>query len=163
LKKEKKKLRLKKLLVPTDFSVHSDYAVDYAARIARAFKARVVLMHVTEPSPYTVTDTLVVVEYGRMLDKVAQSLLTNLGRKLAAKGLAVKTYLAYGSPYREIVEKAAKEKADLIVMGTHGHRGIGHILLGSVAEKVVRLAGCPVLTVRSASDGKTGNLKKKKK
>src|SRR5262249_14134752 len=108
-------------------------------------------------------------EYGRMLDKVARSLLTGLAKRLAAKGLSVKTHMSSGAAYREIVEEASKEKADLIVMGTHGHRGIGHLLLGSVAAKVVRMAGCPVLTVRSddtsddKSDKKTAGPKRRKK
>ena len=166
LKKEKRKLRklrIRKILVPTDFSLSSERAVDYAENIARAFKAGMVLMHVTEPAPYAVTDTLIVVEYGQALNKLGQSLLTNLGKKLAAKGLAVKTHVAYGTPYREIVDEAAKEKADMIVMGAHGHRGIEHLLMGSVAEKVVRMAGCPVLTVRSAPDAKTVGAKRSKK
>jgi nucleotide-binding universal stress UspA family protein len=151
LKTKKKSLQIKKILVPTDFSSYSDQAVDYAAMLAKAFKARIVLMHVPEPYPYTVTDTLNLVDYGRGLDKIAQSLLGNLRKKLTAKGFAVTTHLASGIAYREIVEKAELEKADMIVMGTHGRRGIDHLLLGSVAEKVVRFSGCPVVTVRSTS------------
>jgi len=156
--------QVRKILVPTDFSPYSDQAVDYAAIVAKAFKAKIVLMHVTEPFPYTTTDALILVEYGRVLDKITQSLLDNLSKSLTVKGLAVKTHSVSGVPYREIVEKAAREKADMIIMGTHGRRGVDHFLLGSVAEKVIRLAGCPVLTVRSASGvRKAKGLKRAKK
>lgn len=151
LKRVKKVLQIRKILVPTDFSPHSDQAVDYAAMIAKAFKANIVLMHVTEPFPYTVTDTLIVIEYGRTLGAIARSLLDGARKKLVTKGLRVKNHLVSGTPYREIVKKAEQEKVAMIVMGTHGRRGVEHLLLGSVAEKVVRLAACPVLTVRLSS------------
>jgi nucleotide-binding universal stress UspA family protein len=153
-KREKKAQRLRKILVPTDFSSYSDQAVEYAAMIAKSFKADVTLMHVTEPFPYTMPDTFIVVEHGRTLNLIAHSLLDNLRKRLAAKGLTVKTHLVRGIPYREIVKKAVRDKADMIVMGTHGRTGMQHLLLGSVAEKVVRLAVCPVLTVRSSREAR---------
>lgn len=144
-------LRIKKILVPIDFSASSDQAVDYAAMIAKAFKANIVLLHVAEAIPHDVPETPIVVKGWPTLHKIEQARLNEVRKKLIAKGLAVKAHLIQGFPYRKIVEKAAKEKANLIVMGTHGRRGVDHFLLGSVAEKVVRLAGCPVVTVRSAS------------
>ena len=163
MKKEKKTQRIRKILVPTDFSSYSDQAVDYAAMLAKAFKAGISLIHVTEPFPYTVTDTLIVVEHGRTLNTIAQSLLDNLRKRLTAKGLKVRARLARGIPYREIIKEAEKDKTDMIVMGTHGRTGVGHLLLGSVAEKVVRLAGCPVLTVRSSPGARKARRSKARK
>jgi nucleotide-binding universal stress UspA family protein len=100
------------------------------------------------------TDPFIVVEHGRTLRLIAQSLLDNLRQKLVAKGLTVKTHIVQGIAYREIVKKAAQDRADMIVLGTHGRTGMQHLLLGSVAEKVVRLAGCPVLTVRFSRGAK---------
>ena len=144
-------LPVKKILVPTDFSASSDQAIDYAAMIAKAFKANIILLHIAEAIPYDASDSLIVVEGWPTLHKIAQARLNEVRKKLVAKGLAVKTHMLLGSPYREIVGKAKQEKADMIVMGTHGRRGVDHFLLGSVAEKVVRLAGCPVVTVRLTS------------
>jgi len=79
-----------------------------------------------------------------------------LRKQLREKNLKVKTYLVSGAPYREILKKTQLEKVDLIVMGTHGRTGVAHLLLGSVAERVVRLSPCPVLTVRLSS----GNRRK---
>lgn len=149
LKREKKMLQVRRILVPTDFSLYSDQAVDYAIMLAKNFKAVVTVMHVTEPFPYTMTDPFIMVEHGRTLSLIAQSLLENLRKKLGAKGLTVRTHLVRGIPHHEIVKKAVQDRANMIVMGTHGRTGMEHLLLGSVAEKVVRLAGCPVLTVRS--------------
>ena len=75
----------------------------------------------------------------------------NLRKQLRKKNLKVKTYLVSGTPYWEILKKTQLEKVDLIVMGTHGRTGVEHLLLGSVAERAVRLSPCPVLTVRLSS------------
>ena len=77
-------------------------------------------------------------------------------KQLREKNLKVKTYLVSGTPYREILKKTQLEKVDLIVMGTHGRTGVEHLLLGSVAERVVRLSPCPVLTVRLSSGSRRG-------
>jgi nucleotide-binding universal stress UspA family protein len=164
LRKEMKFPRIKKILVSTDFSDSSEHAVDYAAMIAKAFKADIILLHVAEAIPHNMPDRLVVVKGWPTLQKIAQVRLNEARKRLVAKGFMVKAYLTLGTPYRDIVEKAAKEKADMIVMGTHGRRGVNHLLLGSVAEKVVRLAGCPVVTVRLASGSRkiTGPKQAKK-
>jgi nucleotide-binding universal stress UspA family protein len=138
---------IKKILVPTDFSVPSRRAMDYAAILAKESGAAIFLIHVIESLPYSVTDTLHVIDHRRALEKTAGALLENLRDELIEKELAVKTRLASGTAYDEILKSSRREKADLIVMGTHGRTGVSHLLLGSVAEKVVRLARCPVLTV----------------
>lgn len=138
---------IRKILVPVDFSSYSESTTDYASMIAERFEATLILMHVIESLPYSVTDTLKLIEHRRALETLAGSLLDNLRDALRARKLAVKTELVWGNPSREILAKARREKTDLIVMGTHGRTGLPHIVLGSVAEKIVRLAEIPVLTV----------------
>ena len=145
----KKKLNLfKKVLVPTDFSPQSEKSLDYAVMIAGQFGAKIFLLHVIEPFPYTTTDALMVVDNSEAMRSIAESLIKNLVKTLRQKKITVKTDLVVGNTTHEIIMKAEQEKIDLIVMGTHGRTGLEHVLLGSVAEKVVRLATCPVLTVR---------------
>jgi nucleotide-binding universal stress UspA family protein len=147
---------IKKILVPTDFSIYSDQAMQYAAMLAMAFKARIQLIHVIEPLTYSVTDTLKVVNHFVGLKTIAKSLLENTRKKFQKKGLRVETDLLTGVVYRQILDKARRIEADVIVMGTHGRTGAEHFLLGSVAEKVVRLAPCPVVTVRPITRTKSG-------
>ena len=148
MKNGEKSVEFKKILVPIDFSSYSDEAVNYAAIISKKFEAEFILMHVIESLPYTVTDTLRLIEHRRALETIAKSLLDNLSKKLRETKVAVRTFLVSGAAYHEILKKSQREKVDLIVMGTHGRTGLEHLLLGSVAEKVVRLSSCPVLTVR---------------
>ncbi|HEY3302722.1 MAG TPA: universal stress protein [Candidatus Binatia bacterium] len=153
MKRKRAPAGIKKILVPSDFSGPSRRAMDYAAILAKESGAEILLLHVIESLPYSVTDTLHVIDHRRALEKTAGALLKNLREELIEKELAVKTRLASGTAYDEILKTSRREKADLIVMGTHGRTGMSHLLLGSVAEKVVRLAACPVLTVpdRTAS------------
>lgn len=148
-KKKEKGLQIKKILVPTDFSPSSEAGVEYAAAMAKQFGAEVILVHVVESFPYMITDTVTVVSYTDSLKTVAQALLDGLSSKLSKEGLSIKTHLAtIGFPPGEIIKRAEREKADIIVMATHGRTGLGRLLMGSVAEKVVRLSPVPVLTVR---------------
>jgi len=147
---------IKKILVPTDFSDYSDQAMQYATMLARTFKARILLIHVIESLIYTVTDTFIVTDHFVALKTIAEPLLENARKKIQKKGLRVETNLLTGVPYREILNKARRIGADVIVMGTHGRTGVEHLLLGSVAEKVVRLATCPVVTVRPITRIKGG-------
>jgi nucleotide-binding universal stress UspA family protein len=139
--------RVKKILVATDFSTASKQAVEYAAALTEAAGAEIVLMHAIDSLPYSVTDTFTVIDHRRALRKTASFLLESLRSELASRGIPVKTRLATGPAHDEIVKTARKEKADLIVVGTRGRTGVAHVLLGSVAEKVVRSADRPVVTV----------------
>lgn len=145
--KQSKTIGIQRILVPTDFSAPSSQALEYAAMIAKPFKAELILLHVIDSFSYSVTDTLNVIEHRRALETLARSLLGNLSQPLLAQHLAVTTHLSSGTPHHEILQKAQTSKVDLIVMGTHGRTGISHLLLGSVAEKVVRLSTCPVVTI----------------
>jgi universal stress protein A len=147
MKRKRASPGIKKILVATDFSSHSKRAMDYAASLARESGAEIVLIHAIESFPYSVTDTLQVVDHRRALEKTAGFLLENLRQDLAGEGVPVKSLLTNGAPYEEILKASRREKAGLIVIGTHGRTGVEHLILGSVAEKVVRLASCPVLTI----------------
>jgi nucleotide-binding universal stress UspA family protein len=143
-------IELKTILVPTDFSECSEAAVKYGAALAQTFGARLHLLNVVQ-DPYTLpwgADGFAA-PIGDMLaewEAQAKSRLTEIVPATAAATAVVTTRV--GSPYAEIVRYAAQQRIDLIVLGTHGRGALGHILLGSVAERVVRTAPCPVLTVR---------------
>ena len=140
--------KVRKILVPTDFTSHSEKAVDYAAGLARSFGASLLLLHVIEPFTYTVSDTVQVTDHYAALRTIAEPMMKNLEDGLGKKGLRATGLIVKGTPYLEIVKKARQEGADMIILSTHGHSGLRHLLIGSVAERVVRLAHCPVLTVR---------------
>ncbi|MGH7826055.1 MAG: universal stress protein [Candidatus Binatia bacterium] len=139
--------RIRKILVPVDFSSYSESTIGYASIFAEKFTATLILMHVIESLPYSVTDTLKLVEHRKTLETLATSLLRNLSDELRERNLAAKTVLVWGNPGREILAKARSEKADLILMGTHGRTGLPHMVMGSVAEKTVRLSPIPVMTI----------------
>jgi nucleotide-binding universal stress UspA family protein len=156
MKKPSTRQTIKKILVPTDFSPHSERAADYAAMLADGFQAKIDLLHVIEPFPYSVTDTMTVISHGEALKTIASSLLDNARAKLEQNGVTVESHLTQGVPYEKILDWAREKKVDLIVMGTHGRTGVGHLLLGSVADRIVHLAPCPVLTMTAGPKGKKG-------
>lgn len=144
-------LRLQRILVPVDFSDHSRKAVRYAARFAEQFGASLVLVHVAEPVRYpeSVIIPPAMEEANQDLLKKSRKVLVEFAGKEVPAGIATQTTARLGRPYEEIVTAAKDCDADLIVIATHGHTGLKHLLLGSTAERVVRLAPCPVLTVRA--------------
>lgn len=146
---------IRKILVPTDFSPASEQALRQAAQIALPLGAEVVLLHVVERFPYSASEGFVFVDHRPALIAVSRSLLDSLIQKWIPKPLRAFPRLATGTPHQEIIRTARREGVQLIVLGTHGRSGVGHMLLGSVAEKVVRTASCPVLTVRSTGRKKT--------
>jgi nucleotide-binding universal stress UspA family protein len=147
-------LSISNVLVPTDFSEGSAEALDYARQLCRTFGARLHLLHVLETTG--LVNVVSANGYAAIIpdlfdDIIAEkreqlgALLTSTERRLKRIKMTV---LAGGNPAREIERYAADERIDLIVIGTHGRTGLPHFLLGSVAEGVVREAGCPVITVR---------------
>jgi nucleotide-binding universal stress UspA family protein len=145
-------LEIKTILAPTDFSETSEEAVEVAVEFARRFSAEIVLFHVYQLPAYVFPDGLMPVA-PELLQEVERSIASELDRltvRIAARGVQVSHATSMGPTHTEIVRKAETIKADLVVMGTHGRSGISHALMGSVAEKVVRKAPCPVLTVRPA-------------
>jgi nucleotide-binding universal stress UspA family protein len=140
---------IKRIVVPVDFTDFSRRAADYATMLARRFGAKIMLVHVIEPFTYDINETMWVVDHYAALKTIAERLLAQQQKVLSRKGVTAQTFLLRGTPPFEIVDEARKRRADLIVMGTHGRTGLEHLVLGSVAERVVRLASCPVLTVGS--------------
>jgi nucleotide-binding universal stress UspA family protein len=141
------------ILFATDFSENSDLAFDYALTLARQSSAHLVVIHViNEPVdlrgfyvPHISFDNLEKeIEDGanRMMEKFCESKLGDYS--------AYETKICTGVPHEEILKQADERNASLIVLGTHGRSGLDHILFGSTAERVVRQAKCPVLTVRLA-------------
>ena len=143
-------IRLERILVPTDFSEHSDAALKYARALAGAFGARLHLLHVVQ-DPYSQpwAAEAFATQLGVMVSDWESQARKRMAASLPAEDADRATIAtAIGSPFQEIIRCASQHDAALIVMGTHGRGAIGHALLGSVAERVVRKAPCPVLTVR---------------
>jgi nucleotide-binding universal stress UspA family protein len=151
-------LPLRTILHPTDFSPGADYAYRLACSLARDYSAKLILMHVSvDPPP-------VYGEFGSMphVSSVHGDMLEPEGNMEALREkllhlkppddrFATECVLVEGVPATEIVNLAKDKSCDLIVMGTHGRTGLGRLLMGSVAEQVVRTAHCPVLTVKTPS------------
>ena len=143
-------LPFKKVLCPSDFSEASRMALGAAGEFAGHFHAEIYLVHVVPvvpPLPPDPNFVFEVPEYERALHADADRQLKALTEELTAKGLVVHTMVGHGDPGTEIVRVAKDEAVDLIVIATHGTTGWRHVMFGSVAEKVVRLAHRPVLTV----------------
>lgn len=145
---KKRAVRINKIVVPTDFTPHSERAMAFAAALAQKFGASVTLIHVIESFTYSVTDTVQIIDHYAALKTIAEPLLEEMRKKLEKQKIKAKSVLTRGTPYDDIVRTARRNGADLIVMGTHGRTGVRHLLMGSVAERVLRLAHCAVLTVR---------------
>jgi nucleotide-binding universal stress UspA family protein len=143
-------IELKRILLPTDFSEQSGEATRYACALAEQFGAELHVVHVLEYHPGAPT-------FG---GGIAVSTLVEESKSAAEKGLQkvidpnwekgrqVVRATVSGAPFVEIIRYAKEHEIDMIVMGTHGRSGLVHVLLGSVAERVVRKSPCPVLTVR---------------
>jgi len=140
-----------RILTAIDFSENSDYAFDYALTLAKRFEAELTVMHViNEPVdlrgfyvPHISFEQLEKeIEEGaiNMMEKFCQARMGNFS--------AYKTAIVTGIPYEEVIRKAEEIDASLIVLGTHGRTGLDHLIFGSTAERVVRSAACPVLTIR---------------
>ncbi len=145
-------IALKRILVPTDFSDCSKHAQRYACAFADQFDAELHLVHVLQEviwfAPEMGSATPSLGNYQQELrDSAEQSLVKVLDPEWAAEKSVVRS-IREGTPFVEIIRYAKEHDIDLIVMATHGRTGLSHILLGSVAERVVRKAPCPVLTVR---------------
>jgi nucleotide-binding universal stress UspA family protein len=140
------------ILVPTDFSKYSENAVKYAAAFAEKFGAELHILHVVQDMAVFIPEAVLVTPMMTppidQFKAAAQAALEKVIKDLNLSGLKVQTEIAQGVPFAEIIRTARDKDVDLIVMGTHGRTGLVHMLLGSVAEKVVRKAPCPVLTVR---------------
>jgi len=139
------------ILVPTDFSEPAGAALEYARELARKFGGRLHLLHVV-PAPYlypwgSETVTMPLEQILAESEDAARQQLDRLAKEVGAESLSVTTGTSVGSPADAILEYADSGDIDLIVMGTQGRGVVGHLLIGSVAERVVRRSKVPVLTV----------------
>jgi nucleotide-binding universal stress UspA family protein len=137
----------KKILVATDFSEGSDEALDRAIEMAKVSGAEIEVLHVIElAEEFPFGTTYFDADYGVLYASVDRELARRADRARAA-GLRCETKIIEGTATTDIIQRAQRIGADLVVVGTHGRTGLAHIVLGSVAERVVRRASCPVLTV----------------
>ena len=144
---------IKTILAPIDFSGSSARALDYAQMVAKRFGAAIHLVHVCEvPSMATASMDASAVAYSDFSQRLGDEAERQLaGIAAGVQGIKTSTEILFGNPARCIVTAATTNEADLIVMGTHGHGPIAHVVMGSVAERVVRTAPCPVLTVHEGA------------
>jgi len=145
-------LPFKNILSPTDFSEPSYKAIKAASELALHFSARLVVLHVVSLTPLITGEieptNFDVASYQQVLEKDASQKLQEVIKKLISKDVKnLVPMIASGSYSDEILRVAREEKSDLIVIGTRGRTGIALLVLGSVAERVVQLAPCPVLTI----------------
>jgi len=141
--------KIKKILVPIDFSDCSRKALQYALAFAKEHEAAITLLYVVPPPAYPVGE-FGGLEYGNLISDMRTGGEKQLAELAAEIGHAVtvESEVRTGGPAAEIVAAAQESAADIIVISTHGHTGFKHVLLGSVAEHVIRGAPCPVLVVR---------------
>jgi universal stress protein A len=145
-------IALRKILVPIDFSEYSKKALHYAIPFARQFHAKILLLYVVEPTIYPADFSFGQIGMPNVENELRvkgeqelQELITN-----EIKGVVpAEGFVKVGLPFVEVVSFAKEEGIDLIIVATHGHTGVEHVLFGSTAEKIVRKAPCPVLIVRS--------------
>ncbi len=142
-----------RVLAPTDFSPHSQEALRHACGLAEHFRAELHVVHVLSEIVPTGPDPLLMPVmspqyYAEDEQRALEALKTQLKPEWG-RPASVTHAVCWGAPAEAIVDYAAENQADLIVIATHGRTGLKHVLLGSVAERIVREAPCPVLTIRS--------------
>jgi len=141
-----------RILVPTDFSPNARTAFHYAVSIGEKYGAELLIMHIVQDLalvlPDAVMPTPLPTPATEQLIDTSKGMLEQFLKDEDTKGLTIRLDVRIGSPFHEIVAYAAEQKADLIVMGSHGRSALAHMFMGSVAEKVVRKARCAVLTVQ---------------
>lgn len=143
--------QIRRILFPTDFSERAEAAWEYAQTVASAFNAEIHLLHVLqEPVTMLPESALAVAPPAVNMPELMEAAEQGLERiSQSTSNSVTNRSVVSGPPAEEIVRYARDAGVDLIVLGTHGRTGLAHVLLGSVAEKIVRKAPCPVLTVRS--------------
>jgi len=141
-------LPIKTILHPTDFSGPSEYAFQVACSLARDYEAKLVVLHVEMP-PVTIGEVISSMEPEEYKQKLWAEFHRLEASEPGIRDLRVETKFVEGNPAKEILRAANQIKPELIVMGTHGRTGLGRLLMGSVAEEVVRKSPIPVLTVKA--------------
>ena len=142
---------IKKILVPIDFSEPSKNALKYAVSFAKYFGASLTLVYVVEPAIYPADFSfgqVALPDFERELRQRGKSELESLMETHVIGQVTASAKVCTGKPFLEIINTAREEHSDLILIASHGHTGVEHLLFGSTAEKVVRKASCPVLVLR---------------
>jgi nucleotide-binding universal stress UspA family protein len=143
--------KFEKILFALDFSENSEHAFDYAYAMAKNFNARLIIIHVIQ-EPVDLSGFYVPhISFEKLekeIEEGAEKMMEKFCRTMISDFTNYETGIVSGIPYEEIIRKAEKENVSLIVMGTQGRKGLDHLLFGSTAERVVRNAKCPVMTVR---------------
>jgi nucleotide-binding universal stress UspA family protein len=151
-------IEIHSILAPTDFSVHSQQALRYACGLAERLGAELHLVHILSDLLPTGPDPLLMPvmppQYYTENQDRARETLGHLLDPAWGTPRAVVTAVAWGSPVESIVSYALEHRIDLLVIATHGRTGLSHVLLGSVAERIVREAPCPVLTLRDRTNSR---------
>jgi nucleotide-binding universal stress UspA family protein len=149
-------LSIKKILCPTDFSEKSYRALEKAAEFADHFAAELIVAHVVAPVPTVSVPThpaaFDVTEYQKHLYDESEKALKDTVKKYVPDNLEASTLIVEGNPADKINEIAEEKSVDLIILSTHGHSAIGQLIFGSVADRVVRHASRPVMTIRVADE-----------
>jgi universal stress protein A len=141
--------RIERILAPVDFSPHSRKAVAYAMAFARQFNASLTFLHVVQVNyAYGEFGAIDFTALEREMRTTADKELNSLVEAATQEGVTVESLIREGSPAKVIAEVAKERNTDLLVIATHGYTGLKHVLMGSIAEQVVRYAPCPVLVVR---------------
>jgi nucleotide-binding universal stress UspA family protein len=146
-------VRIATILVPTDFSPDAEAALEHAIDFARMFGARIHLLHAWYIAPQAATPWSYSFPAG-LIEEVrqdSQRRIDALRDKVKARGIEASGEISGEPPSLAITACAERQKADLIIMGTRGLTGVKHVLLGSVAERTLRFAPCPVMVVKAAS------------
>jgi nucleotide-binding universal stress UspA family protein len=144
-------MEFRHILAPTDFSEYSKKAVASALELAKKFGAKLSILHVVELPPYPVEGYVppsLAATFFEDLERQASQDLAQVVPEAESAGVEVARLVTVGSPYRKIIDMAEAEQVDLIVMATAGRTGFSHLVMGSIAERVVRTASCAVLTIR---------------
>ncbi len=145
---------IRSILVPIDFSVHSKNALKYAVPLAEKFNASLHLVYVVEPTIYPADlgfGQVVLPGVEEELREKGEGELEALMRREIGKRVKASTAVRTGNPHQEILREAEEKGVDLIVVATHGHSGVEHMLFGSTADRIVRRSKVPVLTIRPAT------------
>jgi universal stress protein A len=144
-------IAMKKIIVPIDFSEYSKKSLRYAVEFATSFQSEILLIYVIEPVTYPADFSFGQIALPMAETEVrqrAEAQLEKLIETAIERRVSARAFVRAGKPSAEIVRLAGDESADLIIIATHGHTGVEHVLFGSTAERVIRKAPCPVLSIR---------------
>jgi nucleotide-binding universal stress UspA family protein len=151
-------IQVKRILVPIDFSEHADSVIEWAAHLAEEHSSEIVLLHVYHlPVEFQqVEGAYLPADFWTSVKDEAKRSLAEYGEKLRSRGLSVREVVREGYPATMIEDEVEQQQIDLIVIGSRGRTGLKHMLLGSIAERVVQKASCPVLTVKTRDPADQG-------